>query len=957
MLDEFRIQGLLGSGGFANTYLATDLTLGREVAIKEFFPAELAVRSDARSVSVKSGAQANQFEWARSRFVREAKTLAKFRHPSVVRVFRVFDANNTAYIVLEFVRGANMGTWLKQLQRRPSQEEFDNLLPPLLDALEVVHAAGILHRDIKPANIYIREADHTPVLLDFGAAKYASAGDNAGTTAAIVSKGYSPNEAYSTDTRLQGPWTDIYGLSATIYRALTGTAPPESTSRILHDECVLTLDQEELRGDYREEFLAAVDRALEIIPRDRPQSVDEWRKELFPSLDLLRPAAKPIGYGPSNSEWKPLSDTPGGTETIYSASPSGGGSDAGRETNEGKASWPSAPGGSRTPSGTGDRAAANSSGDVAASGSQPRGSRPSAASSENDSRGRRGVSPGAILGTANEAVSAITRTARHLAGPALLSGNASFYGGLALVVGGAGALAFTVLTDGSDADRAAQRAEQQARAERLAMLDRQAVAERERRAEQQRIAAERAALERAAQDEAERKRLAEEKRQAEEEAERKRLAEEKRQAEEEAERKRLAEEKRQAEEEAERKRLAEEKRQAEEEAERKRLAEEKRQAEEEAERKRLAEEERRAEEEAERKRLAEEKRRAEEEAERKRLAEEKRRAEEKAERKRLAEEKRQAEEEAERKRLAEEKRRAEEEAERKRLAEEKRRAEEEAERKRLAEEKRRAEEEAERKRLAEEKRREDEKRRIAELNERRFAERQAQLKTTNSDRTCGGLYSTEILNRCEASQPHRLCECAADLEIKEVRRRRYERQFGSVATEAKPAPEGDIQIAALGETNPKPSVKAREGYLTQMQTLLKEQRCYDGAINGRVEDTAPAVEAFTTKAGEAGPKIELASATTAEYENWLSWFRRNRQRYCVPLPDQDVREHRATPEATTPKKQKSTPKRRVKPKKQRKPKRQYRAKVRKKKPKRSVKRSAPKPSSTSTYNNMLRGSR
>ena len=111
LIEEFQILGHLGSGGFANTYLAMDLTLGREVAVKEYFPSELAVRSGDARVEVKSQSHGAQFEWALGRFVREAKTLAKFRHPSVVRVFRVFNANHTAYIVLEFVRGSNMEAW------------------------------------------------------------------------------------------------------------------------------------------------------------------------------------------------------------------------------------------------------------------------------------------------------------------------------------------------------------------------------------------------------------------------------------------------------------------------------------------------------------------------------------------------------------------------------------------------------------------------------------------------------------------------------------------------------------------------------------------------------------------------------------------------------------------------------------------------------------------------------
>jgi len=328
LIGDFRIMDLLGSGGFANTYLAMDLTLGREVAIKEFFPSELAVRADSQSVSVKSAAQKVQFNWAKGRFVREAKTLAKFRHPSVVRVFRVFNANDTAYMVLEFVRGSNMETWLKRIQRRPDQDELDHFLPPLLDALEVVHDAGILHRDIKPANIYIRETERTPVLLDFGAAKYAasSAGDQTATTAAIVSKGYSPHEAYSTDAHLQGPWTDIYGLAATLHRGLTGSAPMESTTRIMQDDFVPLDERPDLAGRYRPAFLQSLNRALAVMPKDRPQLISEWRAELYPDLTTSQPAASPAPAREGRAEWHPLSDTPEDATTIYtggSSRPSG----------------------------------------------------------------------------------------------------------------------------------------------------------------------------------------------------------------------------------------------------------------------------------------------------------------------------------------------------------------------------------------------------------------------------------------------------------------------------------------------------------------------------------------------------------------------------------------------------------------------------------------------------------
>jgi serine/threonine protein kinase len=283
LIGEFRILRVLGSGGFANTYVASETALGRQVAIKEFFPSELAVRSETSAVRVRAPGHEKQFRWGLERFAREAKTLAKFRHPNIVRVFRVFEANDTAYISLEYVKGSDLERWLVALGRAPTQTELDELVTPLLDALEVVHGAGILHRDVKPANIYIRESDKQPVLIDFGAARFA-VGEFAGTTAAIVSKGYSPHEAYATDPKQQGPWTDIYGLAATIYRALSGAAPPESTSRVLDDDLTPCVRMPALSGIYRPEFLVGVDAGLALMPRARPQSIADWRRQMFSTL-------------------------------------------------------------------------------------------------------------------------------------------------------------------------------------------------------------------------------------------------------------------------------------------------------------------------------------------------------------------------------------------------------------------------------------------------------------------------------------------------------------------------------------------------------------------------------------------------------------------------------------------------------------------------------------------------
>jgi Protein kinase domain len=278
LVGDYKIIRVLGSGGFGNTYLAMDHNLNREVAIKEFFPRDIAFREDQTTVSIKSPRFQDNFKWGLERFVQEAKLLAKFRHPNIVRVFRTFEANHTSYIVLDFVRGPNVETWLQRLNRQPTQQELDELVAPLTDALALLHEAGVLHRDIKPANICIREETGDPVLLDFGASKY-SMSEMTGTTAAIVSRGYSPYEAYAADSKQQGAWTDIYALGATVYRALTGGSPPEATERRLNDT-IVPLRSQRLPG-LRPEFLAAVDWALTVQPRARPQSIAEWQPRLL----------------------------------------------------------------------------------------------------------------------------------------------------------------------------------------------------------------------------------------------------------------------------------------------------------------------------------------------------------------------------------------------------------------------------------------------------------------------------------------------------------------------------------------------------------------------------------------------------------------------------------------------------------------------------------------------------
>jgi serine/threonine protein kinase len=282
-LHWYVIGSVIGKGGFGITYLALDTNLDQRVAIKEFLPVELATRSSDSRVHPISEDHSDTYGWGLNRFVTEARTLAKFRHPNVVRVMSVFEANSTAYMVMEYERGESLEKLLKA-KKISGEAKLRALIMPLLDGLKVVHEAGFIHRDIKPDNIYLRE-NGTPVLLDFGSARQAI-GVATRTLTALVTPGYAPFEQYDTTEageKKQGPWTDIYSLGATLYRAVTGLGPPDAMARvtgIMSGTDILKPATEAAKGDFSAAFLTAIDWALEFLPENRPQSVDEWRTVL-----------------------------------------------------------------------------------------------------------------------------------------------------------------------------------------------------------------------------------------------------------------------------------------------------------------------------------------------------------------------------------------------------------------------------------------------------------------------------------------------------------------------------------------------------------------------------------------------------------------------------------------------------------------------------------------------------
>ena len=200
----YTIQSVIAAGGFGITYLGTHDALQRACAIKEHFPRQFAYR-DSASSDVRPTDPAT-YGWALDRFIQEGRSLARCSHPNVVGVADVFEANGTAYMVLNYEDGASFKNWLDGLKRPPTQAEIDRLLAPLLDALDFVHGQGLLHRDIAPDNIMIR-TDGTPCLIDFGAARQAMA-QRSQVMSAIVKTGYSPPEQYTTSGKAQGPWSD-----------------------------------------------------------------------------------------------------------------------------------------------------------------------------------------------------------------------------------------------------------------------------------------------------------------------------------------------------------------------------------------------------------------------------------------------------------------------------------------------------------------------------------------------------------------------------------------------------------------------------------------------------------------------------------------------------------------------------------------------------------------------------
>jgi len=278
MLNWYQIDRILGRGGFGVIYLATDTNLDHQVAIKEYLPSDVATRTHDSRVHPITDEHDDMYRWGMDRFIKEARNLVKFKHPNIVRVMSVFQENNTAYMVMEFEEGEDLRNHLRKADTK-SEASLKRLILPISEGLAEVHRHGFIHRDIKPANILVRK-DGSTVLLDFGSARSASKYSQQSLTA-LVSVGYAPLEQYNSEAdEQQGPWTDIYALGGTLYYAISGKDPVESTRRgaaVLNGGADPLIAAEYLgEGKYSRGFLRAIDWAMQFPIADRPQTLSDW---------------------------------------------------------------------------------------------------------------------------------------------------------------------------------------------------------------------------------------------------------------------------------------------------------------------------------------------------------------------------------------------------------------------------------------------------------------------------------------------------------------------------------------------------------------------------------------------------------------------------------------------------------------------------------------------------------
>ena len=280
LIGRYVIQEVLGQGGFGITYLGIDKLYGNKVAIKEYYPQKIAMRKAQYEdvVTVTSIEEKNNYDMGKKRFLDEAQVMARFnKNEGIVKILDFFEANNTAYIVMEYLEGIT----LKQYLGKYGVLQFRNLIEmmlPLLEALIEIHSQGLIHRDISPDNIMVQHNGKLK-LMDFGAARdYTESGNKSLTV--ILKPGYAPPEQYQTHG-VQGPWTDIYALCATIYKCLTGITPPDAIARVMDDKFK---EPDQLDGKLSPDIKKILWKGMNIFPEERYQDIGEFGEDVYDAL-------------------------------------------------------------------------------------------------------------------------------------------------------------------------------------------------------------------------------------------------------------------------------------------------------------------------------------------------------------------------------------------------------------------------------------------------------------------------------------------------------------------------------------------------------------------------------------------------------------------------------------------------------------------------------------------------
>jgi serine/threonine protein kinase len=290
-LGEFELVCLLGVGGFGMVYQAYDHSLHRSVAIKEYMPTALSGRAGGQVVGIRSSRDGTSYQAGLQSFVAEARLLAQFDHPSLVKVFRFWEANNTAYMVMPLYSGMTLKQACEQMRRPPSEDWLRQVLWSVLQALQLLHGSHTVHRDVSPENIFLQDRG-PPVLLDLGAARRAI-GDLGPKHTAVLKVNYAPIEQYAdVHDMAQGPWSDVYALAAVVYGCVTQALPMPATFRVLRDRMpsMQAVVQAGQGPTYSARFVDAIDQSLAIRPEERPQSVQDFVDvlDLQPPVDMAQ---------------------------------------------------------------------------------------------------------------------------------------------------------------------------------------------------------------------------------------------------------------------------------------------------------------------------------------------------------------------------------------------------------------------------------------------------------------------------------------------------------------------------------------------------------------------------------------------------------------------------------------------------------------------------------------------